>query len=222
MCKPASGVFTKGHKAFWSKYSDSHEIIIEEHKLNADGIRGSNIVRFEIAPPNGDMSAPLDQWQYHLDDGMDACLPDWYDVVEAEKSARKMLKGWANQKIISGYVSELSDGEYYLIGTARIGRMSGTARIGSMSGTARIGRMSGTARIDCMSDTASVGSMYETARIGSMYETASVGRMSGDVTVITYIKMDLGCIVSANAVVVDRSCVPPKTYIGIQKKKGKK
>ena len=119
MCKPASGVFTKGHKAYWSKYSDSHEIIIKAHGLCADGVRGSNIVRFGITPPNGDMTQPLGKWEYRLDDGMDTCLPEWYDAKEAEASARKMLKDWAAQKIASDD-RELRDGEFWVIGRSKV------------------------------------------------------------------------------------------------------
>ena len=49
MCTPASFVLTKD-RVFWSKKSDSHEDIIEEYKLNPDGIRGPNIVRVKISP----------------------------------------------------------------------------------------------------------------------------------------------------------------------------
>ena len=117
MCKPASGIFVKGHIAYWSKKSDRHEEIISEYKLNADGVFGTNIVRFGITPPDDDMSKPLKDWRYALDKGMCSCLPDWYDAKAAEKSARKMLKAWAKQKLILNAQTgiELTEGQYYLI-----------------------------------------------------------------------------------------------------------
>ena len=105
MCKPASGVFTKGHVAHWSKKSDSHEDIISEFKLCADGVRGPNIVRFEISPNYGDLSLPLDQWKYALDEGQ-TDLPKWYDPTDGEQAARAMLKDWAACKLTGWNVHE--------------------------------------------------------------------------------------------------------------------
>ena len=100
MCKCASGIFTLGHKYHWSKTSDSHNHIIEEHKLCSDGVLGPNVIPFEISPPNGDLSLPLDQWVYRLDDTVRAeMLPEWYDAEEAERQARLMLVKWAKCKL---------------------------------------------------------------------------------------------------------------------------
>ena len=190
MCKPASGVFVKGHIAYWSENSDRHEEIIKEHELNADGIRGTNIVRFEITPPEGDMLKPLNDWKYALDEGMESCLPDWYDAKAAEKSARNMLKAWAKKKLITGTVEELREGQYYLVGNANVKKLSGSSNIGFMYGSSK------------------VGSMYDSSKVGSAKDNAVITIMRAD---------DKSYIKSANVVVIDRSVSPPKRYVGVQK-----
>ena len=102
MCKPASFVITKD-RIYWSKLSDSHEDIISEFALNADSIGGPNIVRVEIAPPNGNLSLPLKQWVYQLDQ---TDTPKWYDAKVAERECRAELKAWKKQKLAGWKVKE--------------------------------------------------------------------------------------------------------------------
>ena len=107
MCKPASFVLTKT-RAYWSEDGDSHEDIISEHSLHADGPRGPNIVRVEVVPREGNYAAPLDQWQYHVDQDV---LPDWYDADAAESMARAALQEWARQHVFRGHLDEVRDGQ---------------------------------------------------------------------------------------------------------------
>ncbi len=102
MCKPASFVITKD-RIYWSRTSDSHEEIIREFKLNADGIGGPNIVRAEIAPPKSDLSLPLKQWEYKLDQ---LIWPKWYDAKTAERECRVELKAWKKAKLTGWKVKE--------------------------------------------------------------------------------------------------------------------
>ena len=107
MCKCASGVFTMGHKYHWSKTSDSHNGIIIEHGLCADGVQGPNVVPFEIYPTNGDLSLPLEQWVYRLDDTIkQGMYPEWYDAEIAEREARRMLVEWSACKLTGWRVHE--------------------------------------------------------------------------------------------------------------------
>jgi len=96
MCREASFVLTKT-KTCWSKRTDSHEWIIVDHKLHADGSRGPNIVRVEITPPNEDFSLPLDQWVYRLDQDE---LPSWYDAAACEARVREVLPEWLASKVV--------------------------------------------------------------------------------------------------------------------------
>ena len=103
MCELASFVITKGPKSWWSEKSDSHTEIITEHKLHADGIRGTNIVNVEICPPNGDLSLPLSKWQYKVDQDE---VPGWYDEAACEKSCRMELKKWSKCRLTGWKVKE--------------------------------------------------------------------------------------------------------------------
>jgi uncharacterized protein YceK len=88
MCKFASFVLTKGEE-FWSDKSDSHEKIIAEHNLHADGARGPNILRVEISPTDKIKVWPsLKAWAYKVDQDH---MPEWFDAVECEKRTRVAL-----------------------------------------------------------------------------------------------------------------------------------
>ena len=89
MCKFASFVLTKSEE-FWSDKSDSHEDIIQEHNLHADGIRGPNILRVEISPTNKITVWPsLKAWEYRVDQDR---MPEWFDAEECEKRTRAALQ----------------------------------------------------------------------------------------------------------------------------------
>jgi hypothetical protein len=88
MCKFASFVLTKGEE-FWSDKSDSHEEIIRENDLHADGARGPNILRVEISPTDKIKVWPsLKAWEYRVDQDV---MPAWFDAKECEKRTRAAL-----------------------------------------------------------------------------------------------------------------------------------
>jgi len=101
MCKPASFVIAKGPKAYWLAKSDSHEEIIRSVELYESP--QTNIVRTEIAPPNRDLSLPLDQWVYRVDQPN---TPDWYDAESCERECRLALAEWAKAKLAGWKVHE--------------------------------------------------------------------------------------------------------------------
>jgi hypothetical protein len=103
MCNPASFIITKGPKIWWSEKSDKHEDIISEHKLHADGIGGPNIVRVEINPSNGNLSLPLKDWKYQVDQDV---FPPWYDEAVCKRECFVELKHWADKKLIGWKVFE--------------------------------------------------------------------------------------------------------------------
>ena len=115
MCDPASFVVTK-KQVFWSKNSDSHELIIKENKLKEMDVRNNpTFVRVEIVPPDHDYRLPLKVWKYQLDQDI---RPIWYNDKDAEKRCRFELKLWLKQKVINNknkYFVELKEGEYYII-----------------------------------------------------------------------------------------------------------
>jgi hypothetical protein len=85
MCRFASFVLTKT-QAFWLATEDSHEAIIREHKLHADGARGPNILRVELVPGAKVKKWPqFKDWDFHIDQDI---MPEWFDKGDAEKRTR--------------------------------------------------------------------------------------------------------------------------------------
>ena len=114
MCKPASFILTKD-RVFWSRFTDSHEDIISEFSLNADGVKSPNIVRVEIVPPNGDMTRPAAEWAFAVDQDI---LPKWFDVEWGEKRARAALADWIAANVISNGNQERKEGRVFVVGSA--------------------------------------------------------------------------------------------------------
>ena len=113
MCKPASFVVTK-NRIFWSKLSNSHEDIIEENNLN-DSTRSPDFVRIEISPKDKDLTIPMKNWIFKLDQDF---KPEWFDPKEAEIAARLELKSWRKCFIINRKSDKpliISEGEKYVI-----------------------------------------------------------------------------------------------------------
>jgi len=104
MCKPASMVLTKD-KVFWSMNTDSHEDIIAEYKLHADGKHCPNILRVEIVPPDGDMTKPPSKWVFGYDQDV---LPKWADAEHDEKRTRVALRDWKRCKVLAYGTHEIS------------------------------------------------------------------------------------------------------------------
>ena len=88
MCKFASFVLTKDRE-FWSDKTDSHEDIIRENELHADGARGPNLLRVEISPTDKIKVWPsLKAWAYKVDQDR---MPEWFIPAQAEKRTRAAL-----------------------------------------------------------------------------------------------------------------------------------
>ena len=102
MCKCASFVLTKD-QVFWSKTTDSHEKIIEEFGLSPDGVRGPNVSRVEICPPDNNLSLPLSKWVYKYDDNQ---IPDWYVEEDCKSRTFKALNDWKKCKLTGWKVKE--------------------------------------------------------------------------------------------------------------------
>ena len=102
MCNFASFVLTKGEE-FWSDKSDSHEDIIRENNLHADGAHGSNILRVEISPSKKIKIWPsLKAWAYKVDQDW---VPEWFDAKECEKRTRAALMRRYKKGFLSVYAS---------------------------------------------------------------------------------------------------------------------
>ena len=116
MCAPASFVLTKD-SVFWSMNSDGHEDIIAEHELCQDGVRGPNILRVEITPPDKNFAADAARWQYRLDQDT---RPEWYDAANCERRARIALNDWIAARVVREGAKRVSSGRLYACGSATV------------------------------------------------------------------------------------------------------
>ena len=122
MCNAASFWQNKEGKVFWDdpesgpSVGESHDAIAKKHKLYVDGVRGANLVKYEITPPNNDYTLSLDQWVYRLDQDE---LPDWYDAAKVEALAREKLVCWRASKIVlPGESRVVENGHVIVYGSA--------------------------------------------------------------------------------------------------------
>ena len=115
MCEFASLVVCK-KSVHWCM-EDSHEEIIEQHGLTADGARGPNVVRVEIVPPDGDPSRPLDEWRYRVDQDL---LPDWHDAEDTERRARKALADLVAARVFLTGEHEVGPGYFVAAGNSTV------------------------------------------------------------------------------------------------------
>jgi len=87
MCKFASFVLTKDGEFYTD--DDSHENIISTHKLHADGIRGTNVLRVELIPgPNTLDISDFGSYVYNVDQDT---LPEWHNAPECEVRTRAAI-----------------------------------------------------------------------------------------------------------------------------------
>ena len=106
MCKPASFVMSR-RRVWWHPTSDGHEDIIVKYRIKVEGVRGVNTVPVEIAPDDGDLSRPLDEWAFRVDvAGYARDLPDWWDAEREERRARAALVDWAKARLTGWRVHE--------------------------------------------------------------------------------------------------------------------
>jgi hypothetical protein len=198
MCAPASFVVTKD-KIYWSKKSDSHEEIISEYELHADGVRGANIVRVEITPVGGDFRLPLNEWNFKVDQDE---TPKWFDKEAAENRVRLELPNWLASKIIlpGQEIDELKDGHIlacygsinkvcdsasinYVCGSASINKVCGSASINKVCGSASINYVCGSASIKEVCGSASINYVYDSASINYVCGSASIKEVCGSASI---------------------------------------
>jgi hypothetical protein len=112
MCRPASFVVTKD-SVLWSPTTESHEEIITEFGLHADGVRGPNICRVELIPEDDLYWTDPATWSFGVDQDT---LPEWWDAVDAERRVKAAALKWQAAKIIKPEQNRnvIKDGEFVL------------------------------------------------------------------------------------------------------------
>jgi len=88
MCHAASFILTE-NEVYFSEKHDSHEEIISENKLVADGANGPHILRVEINPVENLMD--LTTWKFKIDQDT---RPTWFNAEKDEARVRTALKSW--------------------------------------------------------------------------------------------------------------------------------
>ena len=203
MCNPASFVLTE-NEAYWSKMSDGHSDIIEEHKLREGRAGKIEILACEISPPKGaddlpDYRLPLDKWLYRVDDTYP--IPSWYNAERDEARARMALPMWVAEKIVLAPVAEVKAG-FKVAAYANIGLLNGgTVQSVLSGGTVRRVENGGT-----------VQRVENGGTVQRVWNGGTVISFSASVTAAVRLVMT-----GVGSILVDRSTEKPVCYVGPQK-----
>jgi hypothetical protein len=186
MCEPASFVLTKDN-IFWSKFTDSHEDIICEFKLHADGSKGPNILRVEIVPDDKNYLLPLNKWKLKIDQDI---TPGWFDLKETEKKVREKLPEWFESKIIlpKTKIEKIIDRNiifcYGEIGELRensqVGVLWGNSQVGTLWGNSQVGTLRENSKVGVLRENSKVGVLRENSKVGELWENSKVGELWGN------------------------------------------
>ena len=189
MCEFYSCIVTKTGNVLDSEMSDSHEHIIKENNLKDDKIINRTWCRIEITPPNFKFDAPLNEWNYRIDEPENI---DWH--TEKHKKAvlialkkqlenncliNKTVEEINNQKIKIMYNSTISE----MYGNSTISLMFGNSTISQMYGNSTISEMYGNSTISKMYDNSIISQMYDNSTISEMYYNSTISQMYGNSTI---------------------------------------
>ena len=204
MCRPASMIVTKD-RVYWSKQTDSHSEIRDEfslpHETCAQRIK---TVAVEIAPDDGNLARPIDEWVYRVDQGE---VPKWYDAERDEGRVRAALKDWvAARLVLAGQEITVFSGEsvYVYGGTVKA---CGNATVQAWDNATVKAWDNATvkawdnATVEAW-DNATVKA-YGNATVNA-YDNATVGAWERS-QVIAFSKLEPTILKSATAVLIDRS-----------------
>jgi hypothetical protein len=208
MCQPASFVLTKD-AVFWSRFTDSHEEIIKESGLHADGAKGPNILRVEVVPPGYDTTRPPAEWVFRVDQDI---MPEWYDSERDEARTRAALVDWIAENVISDNRDSVTEGRVFIVGNATVQCVDGNATVQRVHGNATVQYVHGNATVQCVDGNATVHAVYGNATVQDVHGNATVQYVHGNATVTAYGSATVirwsktaAVTLSENAVMVDRS-----------------
>ena len=173
MCNFLSAVLVRdGDLLLDPEHTDSHEDLIEIHRLRDDG-RG-RFVRVEFVP---DKEAPgdLSRWALNIDE---PSTPDWIDLA----ALRERLVEIVRPHLVTDERGLLIGGWWILLGGAKI-RKADNARIAAMTGDSFLESASGSTRIDGVRDSATVSSVWGSAAVSDVRDSATVRGVRGSATV---------------------------------------
>ena len=111
MCRLKSGIILKDR--VYVPDIDNHTNMLAELGIK-DSVENAerSFVRAELVPPNGDCFAPIESWQYIVDQDI---LPNWYIAEVDEQRLRKAVEQWAKAHIHIGKKKlTLTEGIHYV------------------------------------------------------------------------------------------------------------
>ena len=221
MCQPASFVVTKT-AVFYGSKSESHEDIIEEHGLeNLDREINLGLVHVEITPPGGNFAAPLEQWQYQVDQDL---LPEWYNAADVEDRVRAKLPKWASEKIVlANQIVEKANGHIIAVyGTVQKVLDGGTVQ--EVWGGGTVQEVWGGGTVQKVLDGGTVQKVWGDGTVQKVLDGGTVQKVLGGGTVQevwgggtvqSYTEsITKGILHGRNAVLIDRSGERVVCYIG--------
>ena len=230
MCRPASFVITRqgrGMLANWSKEtSESHTDIIEKLGLREQNVRGEYLfVRIEITPPNDDFMAPLDQWQFKVDQDV---LPEWWDADAAERCVRKELPEWLAAKVVlPGQIRAAVCAQDYVVlvmgeiqdvwGSAVIKNVRDSAVIQNVRDSATIQNVRDSATIQNVRDSAVIQNVGGSAVIKNVWDSAVIQNVRGSATIIVRNQKAPASINDYAVVILRDADQPPTVVMATQK-----
>jgi len=193
-------------RVFWSKAHESHEEIIREYGLHADGARGPNIVRVEISPEASDFTLPLDQWAFRLDQDD---RPKWYDAAEVKRRVRESLPEWMAAKVVLPGQTRKSvkDGEVVVATYGTVQSVEGGTVQYVKGGTVQYVEGGTVQSVEGGTVQYVEGGTVQYVRGGTVQSVRGG-------TVTYYITPDLSILRSPNAVLIDRSSGRPVCHVG--------
>lgn len=106
MCNFKSAIILKNKVVLAPEGRESHSDLLESLNIEDSHMNASKVfVRAELMPPEGNKAAPIDKWEYRVDQDI---TPDWYDVDPGryEKEMRESIAGYMEDKlqnVICGY-----------------------------------------------------------------------------------------------------------------------
>lgn len=100
MCRFKSGIVLKNRVVLAPKGNNSHSDLLESLNIEDDYIGASKtFVRIELVPPNNDVLADINEWEYVVDQDI---VPEWYeeDKKKYEQEFRNSVHNWVKENIV--------------------------------------------------------------------------------------------------------------------------
>ena len=99
MCKFKSVIILKNKIELAPQGNESHSDLLDSLGIDDTTFNASKVfVRAELTPPDGDIVAPIKEWNYNVDQDI---TPDWYDEdpVRYENEFRAAVDTWIKENL---------------------------------------------------------------------------------------------------------------------------